>query len=127
MWIFWLGVLVGAACLGAFSDFERRKARARIAELETKLAHAGDTRPILIQSPQIPPRREWHETIDPLCKKLEVAAAFELPFVFNHVGCRAHAKQLRAMAAHIDETNTVLTQLEEAKVEMDEARAALGV
>lgn len=40
--------------------------------------------------------------IEPLAKRLEVAAFLSTSFTFNEIGCRAHAKSLRNMARVCD-------------------------
>lgn len=45
---------------------------------------------------------KWAELVDPLAKKLEVTAAFDLSFTFNAVGAGAHAKVLRQMGRVCD-------------------------
>ena len=69
-------------------------------------------------------RGAWGEMIDPMCKSLEVAAFLEGSYVFNSIGCRAHAKVLRKMAEAADaaaEQERVINALFDRVAELEKA------
>lgn len=52
--------------------------------------------------PDPKPEKSWGDTIDPIAKRLELAAMFGQGFKFNAEGASACAKLMREMARVID-------------------------